>query len=85
MKQHEKKKKHTSIVVWAHYLCHRPHQEKTKIKQTNKPRARDLLILRKSGVVGTGEMFGGHRKLPSRLGFLCMAVASPLSVPVHVV
>ena len=81
----KKKKKHMSIVVWAHYLCHHPHQEKTKRKQTNKPRAWDLLILRKSGVVGTGEMFGGHHKLLSRLGFLCMVVASPLSVPIHVV
>ena len=28
---------------------------------------------------------GGHHKLPLRLGFLCMVVALPLSVPIHVV
>ena len=85
MKQHEKKNIH--LLLSGPSICATilSHQEKTKRKQTIKSRARDLLILRKSGVMGTGEMFGGHHKLLLRLGFLCMAVALPLSVPIHVV
>jgi hypothetical protein len=75
------------VLITRLFASKKIHLSRKKVACVNKGQ---VTMSKKMICVGTGTFaafltFLHFCKLPSRLGLLCVAVASPLSVPVHVV